>query len=166
MKKRSGKSNFRLGFLGFGKKPGGMAKVAGVLDERARNDDFRFLLSQLSFQSKYVPGLTKLHNDMILAPVFHERKFRLAKNVRFGIPVITGIVSEDAKLLLNAHRMRVLEGKINKQRVLGVRVFGKKGFEAALVHINKARDFEKQFNDLKEKNLLVFIKRFGKSNRP
>lgn len=166
MAKKAKRKSFRDGFLGFGKKPkqpAGGAKPAHALDERAKNDDFRFLMKQLSFQSKYLPRLTKLHNDMLLKPVFHDRKLWLAKNASIGIPVITGIVSEDAKLLLNARKMRLLEEKINKQRELGVRVFRKRSYEAAQVYINKAMAFETQFNDLKKKNLLIFIKHFGKN---
>ena len=157
MARKARQRGFRSGFLGFGKKPKPVngAKKPDVLNVRAHSENLRFALKQLSFQSKYFPELTAVHNAFLLKPEFYQSSRGKASSV----PVIIGKISVDRKLALNMHRMRSLEEKINDLRNSTRRATE---LEHAKEIVDKARVLETEFNGLKEQNFVIFLEHFKK----
>ena len=139
---------FKKIFKGRAKKP--VAEPVQATPARPQEPDYmRFIRTQLSYQTKYFPRLTKIHNEFIRKPSFHRKG---------KVPVITGSARIDAKLVRNMRKMMVLEREINSVRNTATRI---KNLEHAKSLVDKARSLESQFNDLKQDNFNLYLDFFG-----
>jgi hypothetical protein len=150
---RRNSNDKRRGLWLFGAKKKIVQPVATKPDSHFKSDSFRFALRQLSFQSAYFPELLKLHNDFITKPSYHKG----AKGRKNIVLSITGKRSVDLELALNFHRMMALEKKINALRLQARSI---RHLEHAKDVVDKARMLESKFNDIKEKNFLIFLEHF------
>lgn len=116
--------------------------------EPVRPEYLRFILKQLSYQSRYFPELTGIHNKMLKVVQFHKKT----------IPIITGNLKLDVKLTRNMRTMLRFEEKINTQRSRALKPLT---LEETKAVADEARMFENQFNLLKEENFLIFKQHFG-----
>lgn len=117
-----------------------------------------FIKKQLSFQSKYFPQLTAIHNRLILKAELYPKS---------KVPVITGSRSVDIALARNMKEMHRLEFQINDLRQAATKISDPaKSLEQARKLVKSARKLERRFNNLKEKNFQLFLKHFAAEQKP
>ncbi|MDO8633792.1 MAG: hypothetical protein Q7K34_00705 [archaeon] len=111
----------------------------------------RFLLMELSHQSNYIPALTKIHNRMIRAPVFHEGT---------GILAVTGKREIDSRIHNNSVRMYEMHGQMSRLGYEAVALGKKRRYQEMDKRIDTIRGIEAGFNDAKQENLKLLMHHF------
>lgn len=111
----------------------------------------RFLLTELSHQSSYIPQLAAVYNRLIRNPVFHQGTTTLS---------VTGNLITDQAIAQHTAHMERVRDIIRDLKLQAARLAKRRLYKEMVMTLDSIRMAERDFNDAKKENLKALLHNF------